>query len=264
MQEVERTFLGLCSKGRDYLTLPQVLKLSERSRASLPLDLSHVGVLWLLDGNRDGRVTLAELHALADLCRARSRRYQSFEFEAQMRGYCSLQLWRAMCAADGQSAFTSWCGGAVGAGWRGFDVGQAPQQIYSPPRQTTTPCQPLPGSPACRVCALVLEGGGGGEGKRFRRRSGGGGGSEYVGVEAVASLHQLFRLQQTQGLAFQDFLNLLQRAGEEGGALDLDDPQQDDWVALETVRCWAGSVFAGVAKLLTDIYPAHELGSAEL
>ena len=46
--------------------------------------------------------------ALLELCRARARFYQSFECEAQLQGYCTLQMWRSMSGPDGLQQFSSW------------------------------------------------------------------------------------------------------------------------------------------------------------
>jgi hypothetical protein len=59
--------------------------------------------------NRDGRFTLNELLEFTDLVRLRSRCYQPYEFQAQMQGYCTLQLWKAICQEGGQQAFVDWC-----------------------------------------------------------------------------------------------------------------------------------------------------------
>ena len=53
-------------------------------------------------------MTLEDLFSLAELCLQRSKLYQNFEFQAQMRGYCTLLLWQAMCAPSGQQAFVQW------------------------------------------------------------------------------------------------------------------------------------------------------------
>lgn len=58
--------------------------------------------------DHDGRVTLEDLYCLAELCLQRSKHYQNFEFAAQMRGYCTLLLWQAMCAPGGQHTFVQW------------------------------------------------------------------------------------------------------------------------------------------------------------
>ncbi len=58
--------------------------------------------------DHDGRFTLDDLIALAAMCRRRSRCYQSFEYSAQLQGFCSLHLWQAMAAPNGRDAYVNW------------------------------------------------------------------------------------------------------------------------------------------------------------
>lgn len=58
--------------------------------------------------NHDGRFTLEELLEFTDLLRLRSRFYQPYEFQAQMQGYCTLQLWKALSQEGGQKIFLEW------------------------------------------------------------------------------------------------------------------------------------------------------------
>ena len=56
---------------------------------------------------RKGRVSLDDLHALAELAHSRLRCYQPHEFQTQMQGYCTLQMWRSI-AAEGELAVCDW------------------------------------------------------------------------------------------------------------------------------------------------------------
>jgi hypothetical protein len=71
--------------------------------------------------------------------------------------------------------------------------------------------------PPPRICNLVLES----SSKRrgFSRH----GRQRYVGRDAVAALHSLLRVAETQSLDFQAFFDLLQRCGEERRLLELSD-----------------------------------------
>ncbi|KAI3426302.1 hypothetical protein D9Q98_008675 [Chlorella vulgaris] len=93
--------------GRTYLTLADLLQLLRRN-VTLPVDLTHLGTLWMLDRSHTGRITMDDLTALLDVCRLRSREYQSFELEAMLHGYFTLQMWRAMSAPSGLQAFSTW------------------------------------------------------------------------------------------------------------------------------------------------------------
>ena len=78
------------------------------------------------------------------------------------------------------------------------------------------PVRPSPAPfTSCRICSLVLESSS--ERRVFSRH----GRRQYVGRDAVAALHQLLRVQQTQSLDLQAFLDLLQRCGEEKRLLEL-------------------------------------------
>lgn len=44
-----------------------------------------------------------------DLARQRSRCYQPYEFQAQMQGYCTLQLWKTTSLGGGSAEFVDWC-----------------------------------------------------------------------------------------------------------------------------------------------------------
>ena len=57
--------------------------------------------------DKRGRISLADLHALVELCQQRVRCYQLYEFQMQMQGYCSLQMWHFI-VASGEEALTAW------------------------------------------------------------------------------------------------------------------------------------------------------------
>lgn len=206
----------LAGRQRAHLTLPDLFALVRRGNAALPVDPTHLGCLWVLDRTHSGRIGVDDLLALLDLCRSRAREYQLFELEAQLQGYCTLQMWRAMSAPDGLQQFTNW------------------------------------------ICALVLESSEErGSFPRHRRQ-------QYVGRDAVAALHQLLRVAQTQSLDLQAFFDLLQRCGEERGLMELSNEAFDDWVPLEVVRDLVQHLFASSSKLLADICPPDELNWAQL
>lgn len=133
----------LKAEHRAHLTLSDLFQLLRRGNVMFPIDPTHLGCLWVLDRcprhqtlclarrrsataasrgaqralprpvlcrNHSGRITLDDLAALLELCRSRAREYQSFECEAMLQGYCTLQMWRAMSAPDGRQQFAAWCG----------------------------------------------------------------------------------------------------------------------------------------------------------
>jgi hypothetical protein len=85
------------------------------------------------------------------------------------------------------------------------------------------------------------------------------GAQPYLSADAVALLHRLLRVHELHGAPLQAFFDLLQRAGEERGAMDLRDAEQDAWVPLAVVRDFAAGAARGAARLMADICPAEEL-----
>ena len=96
-------------------------------RSSFPANFLHIGTLYTLDWNHDGRFSLDELIGFAQLFEqgqwhalcfyvdgqvagqvrrsnrllfvadtAGQRRYTLDEFAAQMQGYCTMELWRGI------------------------------------------------------------------------------------------------------------------------------------------------------------------------
>lgn len=61
------------SNHRNYLILEEVLLIKPPARLSI--DFGHLGVLYLLNSNADGRVTLEELYAFAEICFEQEKLY---------------------------------------------------------------------------------------------------------------------------------------------------------------------------------------------
>lgn len=101
------------------------------------------------------------------------------------------------------------------------------------------------------------------ETRRFWRQGVG----RCVPLEAVAPLHRVLRLGPALGLDLQAFFDLLQRAAEARGLLDLREPAQDDWVPLEAIREFARRLPEGAGELLEDVggdaVPGWETGDDE-
>jgi len=66
-------------------------------------------------------------------------------------------------------------------------------------------------------------------------------------------------VQETQGIPFADFLNLLQKAGEDVGLMDIADERQDRWVPLSVVSRLLTALVMGIRKVMQEIYPREEI-----
>lgn len=95
------------------------------------------------------------------------------------------------------------------------------------------------------------------ERKTFQRH----GHEVFVSLDTVQTLHSALRLQQQHGLGLQEFVDLLHRAGEERGLMDLQDESQDDWLPLATIQDFASGLYAGAARLMSDVLGGTELSA---
>jgi hypothetical protein len=80
-----------------YLTLPQVLAFRNVDHL-LPVDISHLGVLWVADRDHDGRVTLDDLFELVEFCKDAMKKSPSkqHERETMIQSICTETLWEAV------------------------------------------------------------------------------------------------------------------------------------------------------------------------
>lgn len=107
---VEEEFRRVLKKNssKHHLTLQHVLSF-RTTGFSLPVDISHLGVLWVLDRNHDGKITLDELYGLLDFCREHGAKYPTYEQENNVRALCTIKLWEDVGkGSEGKEAFVNW------------------------------------------------------------------------------------------------------------------------------------------------------------
>jgi hypothetical protein len=96
------------NSNKHHLTLQHVLSF-QTTGFSLPVDISHLGVLWILDRNHDGKITLDELYGLLDFCREEGMKFPTYELENNLRALCTIKLWEDVGAGpEGKEAFVHW------------------------------------------------------------------------------------------------------------------------------------------------------------
>ena len=62
-------------------------------------------------------------------------------------------------------------------------------------------------------------------------------------------------MQDTIGVDFQGFFDLLQQVGEERRLMDLMDEEVDNWLAVGVVKDFLGCSYRGIKRLMMDITP---------
>ena len=80
-----------------YITLPQIMAFRNADHL-LPVDVSHLGVLWVADRDHDGRITLDDLFELVQFCKQAMKKSPSkqHEREAMIQSICTEMLWEAV------------------------------------------------------------------------------------------------------------------------------------------------------------------------
>jgi hypothetical protein len=73
----------------------QVLEEIQRMVApsTIDIDFTHVGVLYMIDSNTDGRFTLAEVLEFSEFCERKRRLYKPHELQTRIEGLCTLKMW---------------------------------------------------------------------------------------------------------------------------------------------------------------------------
>ena len=193
---------GKLGGGRGHLVLDEVLQLKVPS--GMGVDVAHLGVLWVLDGDRDGRFSLGELRRFIELAGQRFKHYLPHEFESSMRGFCMLQLWESVRGEAGKAAFCEW------------------------------------------FCKLLCENA---PVQHFDQVPG----VAFIGRDTVQTVHALLQVQMMHDVGFQEFLDLLQRTGEEKSILDIDEEELDDVVPLEIMRLFAEEVISSYSAMFTTL-----------
>lgn len=97
----------VASHARDWLNLGELLGL-QLPQSGWSIDLAHLGVLYVLDKEHDGRFTLPNVLDLLEFGREQSRLHQPYEFAAQLSGFCTLQMWQAISQQGGVDRFAEW------------------------------------------------------------------------------------------------------------------------------------------------------------
>lgn len=90
----------------DFLVLDEVLML--KPPEDIPIDFSHLGTLFILDEDLDGRVTMKEVHRFAELWANQQRYFRPHEYRSQMQAYCTMRMRAAVVQSGGISIVTGW------------------------------------------------------------------------------------------------------------------------------------------------------------
>ena len=92
---------------RDYLVLSEVLTLEPPE--DYKIRMSHIGNLFVMDSDRNGRFHYWELEEFAKYCRDESKSFKGYEFNFQLQAQSTLLLWKEL-EEEGSEGFGDWIG----------------------------------------------------------------------------------------------------------------------------------------------------------
>mmetsp|Transcript_33807 Transcript_33807/g.70917 ORF Transcript_33807/g.70917 Transcript_33807/m.70917 type:complete len:221 (-) Transcript_33807:17-679(-) len=92
-------------RGQNYLVLSDLRQIQPME--GMQLDLTHLGTMFVLDRDHDGRISLDDLMKFATFCASKGKDCQPHEFQLQMQGHCTLSMYDTLSAA-GIDIFVAW------------------------------------------------------------------------------------------------------------------------------------------------------------
>lgn len=98
----------LGNKQRDYLKISEILQLKLPEEISL--SFYHIGTLFVIDENKDGRFYLKELENHAAFCHNKQKNYKAHEITCMLQAACTLILWQSVNTEEGEDDFVAWIG----------------------------------------------------------------------------------------------------------------------------------------------------------
>lgn len=93
---------------RDYLILSEVLQL--QSQEDYPFTYAHIGNLFVLDQDKDGRVTLDEIYNFCFFIIKHLKNIKTYEFQSQLQAYTTLETWQVIKTTEGENDLVAWIG----------------------------------------------------------------------------------------------------------------------------------------------------------
>ncbi|WIA29450.1 hypothetical protein OEZ86_011951 [Tetradesmus obliquus] len=102
--QVKEQFQKKDQGSKGYLTLKEVMGI----RPLYNVNPSHVGVLYQVDKDCDGRFTLEELLAFASFAHSYARLHHTLDSSYMAAGLASLRMWRDLREDSGREQFVDW------------------------------------------------------------------------------------------------------------------------------------------------------------
>ena len=73
------------------------------------IKVSHIGNLYILDADKDGRFSLEEIYRFAEYCRDESSNFKGYEFNFQLQAQSTIKMWNSLQKSS-EDDFSAWIG----------------------------------------------------------------------------------------------------------------------------------------------------------
>lgn len=196
-----------------------------------PLDLSHLGTLFVMDKQKDGKFDLKELSSFVALYYDRQASDRgTADFLKEFQGYCTLQMWNFVAKPEGRRAWVNWfCSLLVEDAHCSFVHRDAVKLVH----------QVL-----CHIITSLFL-------------------SLFSSITSHSShlslsLSQILNVRRAYGVDFQTFFNLLQRAAIEQNLMSSpsdssNNEQLEECVPMQIIRKFATDFIEGFASYMLSL-----------
>ena len=96
------------AKDRDYLLLHDLFKLSLPE--DIQLNFSHMGNLFNLDNDKDGRFSLSDFQHFVHMAVEKIKTCKPHEIQSQLQAFCSLNMYSRVKSKEQEDDFVAWIG----------------------------------------------------------------------------------------------------------------------------------------------------------
>jgi len=93
---------------RDYLVLDQIMQIQPPREN--PIDLSHLGTLYIMDKRLCGRFYYEDLLDFGEIYCTQAAATRSYDSQSKFKAYCTLHMWNEVCKPGGIEEFVAWFG----------------------------------------------------------------------------------------------------------------------------------------------------------
>jgi len=212
----------------EYLILQEVL-LMQPSNVSreYPIEVSHLGTLFILDSAKDGRFYLENFCTFLTLCCARHdvclQSHARGDFKTQFEGYCTWEMWNSVVADGGVDVFVGWLAKALSEAENlNYFGGKKKHMKVKAAKSHSNPNTPR------QEYELLSRG-------------------------SVQTIHSVLNIKKAYGVGDRAFFDLLQQVAEDMQMMTLEENELDDYVPLLVFNRFAKDFIAAFIKLMFDL-----------